>query len=70
MTNLYGKHFDQAAFISECASVEVPCGHRWEVRQCGCNVVAGGRIVREEERGQNLKYVPLRNPGGLTFWFL
>lgn len=64
------QHFDQAAFfISECAGAEVPCGHCWEVRQCGPNVVPGGRIGREEEKGQNLKNVPPQKPrggGGVT----
>ncbi len=65
-----GLHCDQAAiFIYECAGVGVPCGHCWEVRQCGRNVVPGGRMGREEEKGQNLKNVPPQNPGGLTFWF-
>lgn len=52
-----------------CAGVDVPCGHSWEVRQCRRNVVPRGRMGKEEEKGQNLKNVPLRNPGGLTFWF-
>lgn len=39
------------------------------MRQCGRNVVSGGRMGREEEKGQNLKNVPPQNPGGLTFWF-
>lgn len=49
--------------------VGVPCGHCWYVRQCGCYVVPGGRMGREEEKWQNLKNVPSQNPGGLTFWF-
>lgn len=59
-----GQHFDHAAcIISECAGVGVPRGHCWEVRQCGCNVVPGRRMGREE-KGQNLKNVSPQNPGG------
>lgn len=62
-----GQRFDQTAFfISDCAGVGVPCGHNWEVRQCGRNVVPRGWLGREEEKGQNLKNVPPQNPGGVN----
>lgn len=44
-----GRRFDQVPyFISECAGVGVPCGHRCEVRQRRRNVVPRGRMVRQK----------------------
>lgn len=62
-----GEHFDQIAlFTLNCAGVDVPCGHSWEVRQCRRNVVARGRTGKEEEKGQNLKNVPVQKPRGVN----
>lgn len=62
-----GEHFDQIALFSlNCAGVDVPCGHSWEVRQCRRNVVARGRTGKEEEKGQNLKNVPVQKPRGVN----
>lgn len=66
--NLMGSILTKAVSFTKLLP-DVPCGRCWDVYQRRRNVLPRGWLTKEEEKRQNLRNVPLRNPGGLTFWF-
>lgn len=62
---LWRRVFDQAAFfVSECAGVGVPRGHRWEVRQCGRNLSSVGVDGRRGGAGAESEKCASAKPQG------
>lgn len=53
MTILWHSILTKQPFSSlNCAGVDVPAGHCWDVRQCGRTVVLKGRMGKRRRRGR------------------